>query len=133
MIVVIQKLFSEAIVMFQLIKVIRWRIAVSVLFTLLILLQEKHCIVAVDSRKSLAKKTKAEKHVTFCYSSAIQRIVSVCSGIISVLPCSDFPSKYYFPPTGFAQRNLRASKKKQIVLDTQVFYHENISLLLCQF
>ena len=66
-------------------------------------------------------KIKAEKHVAFCYSPAIQKIVSVCSGIISVLPCSDFPSKYYFPPTGFAQRNLRASTKKQIVLDTQVF------------
>ena len=65
-------------------------------------------------------KIKAEKHITFCYSPAIQKIVSVCSGIISILPCSDFPSKYYFPQTGFAQRNLRA-KKKQIVLDTQVF------------
>ena len=65
-------------------------------------------------------KIKAEKHIAFCYSPAIQKVVSVCSGIISILPCSDFPSKYYFPQTGFAQRNLRATQK-QIVLDTQVF------------
>ena len=63
------------------------------------------------------KKTKAEKQY-LCYSSAIQRIVSVCSGIISVL-LQRLSSKYYF--NGLAQRNLRASKKANCTRHPSIF------------